>query len=243
MEAPARESGQSGARSLIVLAALAGCLALQPSRGGQAADRCESPLARVVSVQGLVQVQPAGSSEWLPARLDDRLCIGDTVRIGDLARAALALANDSVLRFDERTTLRLAGEPESGRSLLDLLFGEVHFFSHRPRALEVDTPIANASTEGTEFLMRARPERTEVVLFEGRVRLASAAGEVLLASGVGGVAVAGEAPRREIVARPRDAVAWALYYPPILAPLAEPAAAPSLPAGLQRAGPNQRHCL
>ena len=72
--------------------------------------------------------------------------------------------------------MRFVGESESGRSWLDLLFGDVHFFSHRPRALEVDTPIANAFTEGTEFLVRARPERTEVILLEGRVRLASAGG-------------------------------------------------------------------
>ena len=46
---------------------------------------------------------------------------------------------------------------------------------------------------------------------------------------------AGAAPRREIVARPRDAVAWALYYPPVLAPLAAGEAPPALPPGLQRA--------
>jgi hypothetical protein len=218
-----------------VLAVLAGWLTLLPVRGGHAGDRCEPAFARIVSLQGTVEVQPADVAEWLPAHLDDRLCIGDTVRIGEFARAALALANDSVLRFDQRTTLRVAGEPESGRSLLDLLFGDVHFFSHRPRALEVDTPIANASTEGTEFLMRARPERTEVVMLDGRVRLTTAAGEVLLASGDAGIAGAGAAPRREIVVNPRDAVAWALYYPPLLAPLAGSGAPPALPRGLQDA--------
>ena len=183
--------------------------------------------------------RPTGSV----AALDDRLCFGDTIRVGELARAALALANDSVLRFDQRTTLRLAGEVETGRSLLDLLFGAVHFFSHRPRALEVDTPIANAAAEGTEFLVRARPERTEVVMLDGRVRLTTAEGEVLLASGDAGVAVAGAAPRREIVVRPRDAVAWALYYPPVLAPLAARrggAGAAAGPAARHRAGRRQR---
>ena len=82
------------------------------------------------------------------AALDDRLCLGDTVRVGAFARAALALPNNSVLRLDQLTTLRLVGEAESGRSLLELLFGAVHFFSHRPRALEIDTPIANAGDRG-----------------------------------------------------------------------------------------------
>jgi tetratricopeptide (TPR) repeat protein len=215
--------------------AVAAMVALASIRVSQAAERCEPSVARIVSIQGLVEVQPAGATDWMLATLDDRLCFGDTVRVGELARAALALANDSVLRFDQRTTLRLAGDVETGRSLLDLLFGDVHFFSHRPRALEVDTPIANAAAEGTEFLIRARPERTEVVMLDGRVRLTTAAGEVLLASGDAGVAVAGEAPRREIVVRPRDAVVWALYYPPVLAPLAAREAPPALPQGLQRA--------
>ena len=63
-----------------------------------------------------------------------------------------------------------------------------------------------------------------------------AEGELLVASGDAAVALAGAAPRREIVARPRDAVAWALYYPPMLAPLAERRGrAGALPPGLQRA--------
>jgi len=215
--------------------AVAAMLVLASIRASQAAERCEPAVARVVSIQGLVEVQPAGTADWVVAALDDRLCFGDTIRVGELARAALALANDSVLRFDQRTTLRLAGEVETGRSLLDLLFGYVYFFSHRPRALEVDTPIANAAAEGTEFLVRARPDRTEVVMLDGRVRLTTAEGEVLLASGDAGVAVAGEPPRREIVVRPRDAVVWALYYPPVLAPLAAREAPQALPPGLQRA--------
>ena len=203
---------------------------------GQAAEACKPVVARIVSLQGRVEVQSAGSAEWTRAALDDQLCVGDAIRAGAFARAALALTNDSVLSLDQLTTMRLGGEAETGRSLLDLLLGEVHFFSHRPRSLEIVTPIANAGTEGTEFLMRARPDRTEVMMFEGRVRLQTPAGELLLASGDAAVAVAGAAPQPEIVARPRDAVAWSLYYPPILAPLAERRAAPAtLPPALQQA--------
>ena len=215
--------------------ALAAGVVLLSGGAGQAAERCEPGFARIVSLQGRVEVQPAGAGDWTPGTLDERLCIGDTIRVGEFARAALVLADNSVHRLDQRTMLRLVGETDSGRSWLELLLGEVHFFSHRPRALEVDTPIANASTEGTEFLMRARPERTEVVMFDGRVRLRNPQGELLVASGDAAVALAGEAPRRAIVARPRDAVAWTLYYPPVLAPLAGQAAPPALPPGLRHA--------
>jgi tetratricopeptide (TPR) repeat protein len=229
--------GSPGARSGIGIAVItAGAIVSWAVPDGEAAEACEPVVARIVSVQGRVEVQSAGSAEWTRAALDDRLCVGDTIRAGAFARAALALTNDSVLSLDQLTTMRLGGEAETGRSLLDLLFGDVHFFSHRPRSLEIVTPIANAGTEGTEFLMRARPDRTEVVMFEGRVRLQTPTGELLLASGDAAVAVAGAAPQPEIVARPRDAVAWSLYYPPILAPLAERRAAPAtLPPALQQA--------
>ena len=229
--------GSPGARSGLGIAVItAGAIVSWAVPVGHAAEACKPVVARIVSLQGRVEVQSAGSAEWTPATLDDQLCVGDAIRAGAFARAALALTNDSVLSLDQLTTMRLGGEAETGRSLLDLLLGEVHFFSHRPRSLEIVTPIANAGTEGTEFLMRARPDRTEVIMFEGRVRLQTPVGELLLASGDAAVAVAGAAPQPEIVARPRDAVAWSLYYPPILAPLAERHAAPgTLPPALQQA--------
>jgi tetratricopeptide (TPR) repeat protein len=201
-----------------------------------AAEPCAPMIARIVSLQGQVEIKRGEAGAWMAAALDDQLCIGDSIRVGAWARAAIALANESVLSINQLTTLRVDAPAESGRSLLDLLFGEVHFFSHRPRSLEIDTPIASAGAEGTEFLMRVMPDRTEVLMFEGRVRLATPEGELLLASGEAGIATRGAAPRPEIVARPRDAVAWSLYYPPILAPLAEHRPPPEgLPQGLQTA--------
>ena len=234
---PPTNRGSPGARTGIGIAVITtAAIASWAVPDGHAAEACEPVVAQIVSLQGRVEVQRGEAGAWMAAALDDRLCVGDAIRAGAFARAALALTNDSVLSLDQLTTMRLGGEAETGRSLLDLLLGDVHFFSHRPRALEIVTPIANAGTEGTEFLMRARPDRTEVIMFEGRVRLQTPAGELLLASGDAAVAVAGAAPRPEIVARPRDAVAWSLYYPPILAPLAERRAAPgTLPPALQQA--------
>ena len=61
-------------------------------------------------------------------------------------------------------------------------------------------------------------------------------GELRVASGQAAAIPAGAAPAPMIVARPRDAVAWALYYPPILAELAGGGAPPRpLPPGLQAA--------
>ncbi|HEX6115429.1 MAG TPA: FecR family protein, partial [Geminicoccaceae bacterium] len=198
---------------------------------GQTQERCEPPAARVVSLQGAVELRLAGTDVWTPATLGEPLCLGDALRVGRASRAALALANDSTLRLDERTTLQLRGVAEEAPSLIDLILGGVYFFSHRPRALEVDTPFVNAAAEGTEFLVRVGADRAEVVMLDGRVLLRNPQGELRVASGDAALIPAGEAPRPMVVARPRDAVAWALYYPPILAELAgrDPRARPLPP--------------
>jgi tetratricopeptide (TPR) repeat protein len=223
-----------GAQFLTATAAVAVILLL--AQTSQAAEACKPLIAQIVSLQGQVEVQSSGSSEWTAAALNEQLCIGDAVRVGPFARAALAFANESVLRLDQRTTLYLRGESEEGRSLLQLLFGAVYFFSHRPRALEVDTPYVNAAAEGTEFLVRVADDRAEAIVFEGRILMQNPVGELRLAGGDAGVALKGKAPQSMIVVRPRDAVTWTLYYPPILAPLAERHAAPhALPDALQAA--------
>jgi tetratricopeptide (TPR) repeat protein len=201
-----------------------------------AQERCEPAAARVVSVQGTVELQRAGVAAWSAAMLDEALCLGDTVRVGRASRAALVLANDSLLRLDQGTTLAFRSITEERRSLLDLIFGAVYFFSHQPRALAVDTPFVNAAAEGTEFLIRVADDRAEVIMLDGQVLLHNPEGELRVARGDAAVVLAGAAPAPMIVARPRDAVAWALYYPPVLAALAERRARPrTLPPGLQAA--------
>src|SRR5687768_9291923 len=108
--------GMLDARSMFAIAAMATMVAVTSIRASEAVERCEPSVARIVSIQGLVEVQPPGTADWVVAALEDRLCVGDTVRVGKFSRAALALANDSILRFDQRTTLRLAGEVETGAS-------------------------------------------------------------------------------------------------------------------------------
>ncbi|MCP3864750.1 MAG: TonB-dependent receptor, partial [Aestuariibacter sp.] len=52
-------------------------------------------------------------------------------------------------------------------------------------------------------------------LLAGAIQADNAQGTLLLGKGQAAVAPAGQPPRLETVVRPRDAVQWALYYPPI----------------------------
>jgi tetratricopeptide (TPR) repeat protein len=177
---------------------------------------CEKWAGKVVSAQGSVEVQRVGATEWEPAKLNETYCPGDVVRVGERSRADIALVNDSLLRLNEKTTITLGALKEERTSLVDMLKGAAYFFSRVPRSLEMTTPSATAGVRGTEFFVKADEKSTFISVFHGSVLAANQAGSVALASGQSAVAEAGKAPVLVVVVRPRDAVQWALYYPPVI---------------------------
>jgi tetratricopeptide (TPR) repeat protein len=208
-----------------------------------AADGCISPdrpVGWIVSVQGRVEVRSDPGASWRLARPDETLCSRAVLQVGDRSRARIALANAPV-SLDQNTTLHLVGEPELVRAaedepaLIRLLQGALYVFSRAPHALTVRTPFVDAGIEGTEFLVRVEAGQAQVSVFEGVVAARNPYGEVRVGSGQSVVAEAGKAPVPVVVARPRDAVAWALHYPSVLPPLTDPEAAADLPEAVQEA--------
>jgi tetratricopeptide (TPR) repeat protein len=124
--------------------------------------------------------------------------------------------NQPVLRLDQNTTITLGGIKEEHTSLISLLKGAAHFFSRAPRSLEVRTAFVNAGVEGTEFFIKVDENQTFLTVFEGKVLAKNDAGSVGVTGGQSAVAEKGKAPVLRVVARPRDAVQWALYYPPVI---------------------------
>ena len=61
------------------------------------AESCQQPVAKAVSVQGIVEVQSVGKTEWLLIKLDDTFCPGDNIRVKDRSRADLTLLDKSVI--------------------------------------------------------------------------------------------------------------------------------------------------
>ncbi|MGB6376301.1 MAG: FecR family protein, partial [Syntrophobacteria bacterium] len=118
--------------------------------GAASAERCEQWVAKVVSVQGTVEVKKVGEARWQPVELNDTYCPGDEIRAGENSRANLALINEAVLRLNQNTSMTLGEFKEEQTSLVDLFKGAAHFFSRKPRSLEVQTPFAIAGVRGTE---------------------------------------------------------------------------------------------
>jgi tetratricopeptide (TPR) repeat protein len=179
------------------------------------AGTCDKPVGRLVSLQGVVEARGADQTTWQAARLQDGFCPGDAIRTGARSRAALVLSNETIVRLDQLTTLTLSGLDDPAASWIDLLTGAAHFLSRTPRALKIKTPYVNAGIEGTEFVVRVTEDEGRITVLEGRVRADNPQGEIVLGRGESAAARAGQAPAAHVLLQPRDAVQWALYYPPL----------------------------
>ncbi|MGE0683014.1 MAG: TonB-dependent receptor [Candidatus Binatia bacterium] len=173
-------------------------------------------IARAVSVQGTVEVQRVGETQWRLVKLNDSFRPGDQLRVSERSRADVAMLDQSVLRLNANTTITIQAVKEEGMGVINLLKGAAHFFSRGPSSLEVQTPFAVAGVRGTEFLVDVEVDRALLTVFEGTVSAANQAGSLLLTDGQSAIAETGKTPVLRVVARPRDAVAWALHYPPVL---------------------------
>jgi len=181
-----------------------------------AAQGCEAWLAKLVSVQGTVEARRAGDPRWSPVRLDELFCSGDSIQVGERGRAAILLRTGGVFRLNQNTTISFPEPEEATVSLVSILRGVAHFLSRAPRMLKVSTPFVDGGVEGTEFLVEVAADRTTLTVFEGRVTATNDAGRLVVSSGQSATAVKGGAPVARAVVRPRDAVEWALYYPPVI---------------------------
>lgn len=184
-----------------------------------AADTCKEPAGRLASIEGQVQVQTGAQPGWQPAKPEQVLCRGDSIRVGKSARAAVVLANEAVMRLDQNTTIRLleiSGRKED-RSFVELVKGALQSFSRKPRLMSVNTPYLNGSIEGTEFEVRVDGEQSSILVLEGRVVAANERGSVALKPGDQAATRAGDAPTVRTLVKPRDSVQWSLHYPQILA--------------------------
>ena len=184
---------------------------------------CVRAIGAVPSLQGEAQVQLASTGVSGPAALNEQLCPGDVIHVGERSRGGVTVVNQTNVRLDQNTALALAGDDQQLQ--VRLLYGAAYFLSRHPRRLTVDTPFIDVAVEGTEFLVRVEAGRTLIIVFAGRVRASNPHGELAIADGEAALAEAGRAPAPYLIVRPRDAVQWTLFYPAILPALADPSGA------------------
>jgi Flp pilus assembly protein TadD len=177
---------------------------------------CEPAVAKAVSVQGTVESRRAADAQWQSVKLNDTFCTGDSIRVQAKSRADVMLLNQSVLRLGSNSTITIEAPKDGTTGVVGLLRGASNILSRGRRSLDVSTPFTVVGVRGTEFYLSVDAERTQITVFEGTVVAQNKAGSLSLTDGESATAEAGSAPVMRTIVRPRDAVQWALYYPPVV---------------------------
>jgi tetratricopeptide (TPR) repeat protein len=188
---------------------------LVPVCGAAESTACDPWAAKIASVQGNVEAKRGDNADWHVVALNEIYCPGDQIRVGDKSRAGIILANETLVRLDENSAIKLTAIEKDSFSLVELLKGIAHFISRVPRSLKVNTPFVNAAIEGTEFVVAIANQQTTVTVFEGTVLTQNDQGELRITNGESAVAKTDTAPSKVLLAKPRDSVQWALHFPPV----------------------------
>ena len=210
------------AHRLLALALIGSCLGSLGLRlpAAETASAQKRNKAMVLMVKGAVQVSWAGTEEWLPARTNIVLTMGDRLRTGVGAQAAIRLSDSSLIRLSETTTIEVQALPAAAEKPgFDLKGGLLHFFSReRPeKELRWRTPVASGAIRGTEFTVRVGDDgATDVIVLEGEVELSNEAGAAVAKAGERLGAAAGQAPVMRPALDTLAAIQWCLYYPGLL---------------------------
>ena len=77
---------------LFLAAFVVAAVAMLTTTPARATDGCLPPAGFMRSIQGQVEIK-RGAVDWRPAALDEPLCAGDLIRVGDRSRALAAIAN------------------------------------------------------------------------------------------------------------------------------------------------------
>jgi tetratricopeptide (TPR) repeat protein len=186
------------------------------SVGWAAAPPDPTKLAKVASVQNVVETRH--SPDWNKAVVDEALKGGDRVRTGPASRASILYADDTLQRIDEKTEIEVVAPSTGNNGILKVLGGRTYFTSRKPKDFgRVETPTVTAAIKGTEFSVDvAEGGATTITMMEGVVLASNDQGSVEIGAGEKATVEPGKAPVKSVVVRPRDAVSWALYYPPVV---------------------------
>ncbi len=184
--------------------------------GNDVAEVCKGWMARVESVQGSILVRRSGEKDWVLVKLNDTFFTGDMIMTQSRSRANIMLCNGTIIRLDQDSKIIFSDLQDNRTFLFKILNGAIYFFSHISRNLKILTPFVNASIRGTEFFIKVVPDKTIISVFEGHLLASNKEGSIDVISGQSAIAEKEKAPASHVILQPRDAVHWALYYPPVI---------------------------
>lgn len=181
---------------------------------GVAADE----VASLYSAEGKVEGQQTSNAKWQAASVGQKFEDQSSVRTLARSRAAVKFNDGYLVRLSAQTTMKFSNvAKDQGNRPVNVASGKVYFFSRKPQTFPlVTTPHVSASVRGTEFVVEVTKGETVISVLDGAVTAKNKLGEVDLGKNEQAVTKAGQAPVKQIMVHPENAVQWALYYPQVL---------------------------
>jgi len=181
------------------------------------ARAADAGLAKVTAIQNKVETK-AAAADWKPSTEGQSLAAKDRIRTGPASRASLLYSDQTLHRLNEKSEVEILPPAAGGSGIVKILSGQSYFTTRTPKDFgRVQTPTVTAAIKGTEFAVSvAEDGGTTITMIEGVVEASNEFGSVTVTKGEEAVTEPGKAPQRRIAVRPKDAVAWSLYYPPVL---------------------------
>jgi tetratricopeptide (TPR) repeat protein len=182
------------------------------------AHAADSSLAKVTAIQNTVETKTAAAAGWSASKEGQALVANDRVRTGPASRASLLYSDQTMHRLNEKSEVEILPPSGGGSGIVKILSGQSYFTTRTPKDFgRVQTPAVTAAIKGTEFAVSVADDGTTVItMIEGVVEASNEHGSVTVTKGEEAVTEPGKAPQRRIAVRPKDAVAWSLYYPQVL---------------------------
>lgn len=189
------------------------------ARAQGTAGNSQAGEVRIIWVAGSVELMPAGATTWVLTQTNQVLQPGDRLRTADNSRVTLLWSDKSVVPLGPLTQIEIL-RPDTASSLpgLNFIKGVLSFF-HRdqPGRIRILTHGANASIEGTEFVMEVPGDGLErLSVIDGKVLLSNPEGSILLTNGEQAVTEPGKAPVRTPGFIANNLLQWCFYYPAVL---------------------------
>jgi Tfp pilus assembly protein PilF len=174
---------------------------------------------KIKELQGVVEILPAQTTQWVTARQGQVLRPADELRTGADSRAALLWSDQSVVPVGASTEIEiLSPQSQQQQCGLHLIRGVISFFHRdKPGQIQVITRGAMAGVVGTEFVLAVNnTDQTTLSVVDGKVQLANSNGSLLLTNGQQAVVDLGKAPSRTAGFIANNLLQWCFYYPGIL---------------------------
>ena len=175
-------------------------------------------VATLHSSEGIVQILPAGESNWSIANDNQEFRVGDVVKVGKHGRASIKFIDGTLVRVSKNAALTFEDVNAKKESFaVNLKQGLLHLFSRENKEHpEIKTPTMTAAIHGTEFVVDANEDYTKTTVITGAVEGKNAYGSVIARGSEAIIAQKGSAPRKALVVDPYESAQWTFYYPAVL---------------------------